>query len=816
MIIVPCDEDGEDEFIKDDDFLQSLVQSDSSKRARIRSPLRAKGLEWERVLVYQFGTFALERCKSLCEFLRDPTQEELNSIVKDNDELLVSEYFLNKLYVAVTRPRKRLLLADSQEGIEHFWAFFRDQEALDRLLQSRPNPQWESSSLGGFVEGSDESWNQDRDTPTDIAKQYEMQGIADDDIRSLEDAIYYYRIGQDRIGAFRCEARVAELSGQFEQAANVYKEVSDWVSVLRCFWVLGDWDQMLQNVVPSLQDSRSDILLKFADALVAQEVRSGQLHEVLDLMKSKSALFIDDQFIRIGLQKALSKLLERIISGEAGGESLVQDTPESIESALDALSVSGKEIESRLGEIYFMVGASEAAVRIWRGYNAERHQPSPKQDPTWAIRAFADLMPPHQRLKFLVQVDDYDGSLHAWAQSVRSGEAIDPEAVRSVVGICGRGGRLSAVLEPLRGLTDIDRWLEVARVLGEAVDDDARKKLSPHCIASLAWLLVEAKQWRSIEILCDEHSSSQDPVLRLRHLWRWKHAQLLRIVTDGLARASDQLRAGSSENKKSVRSHYLKRYLWQRRDRKGKSKGGPPALKTIRARLAGVGSLVALVEAVCSNEEACTFHFELLATLSQAKSTPERSDEIRFVRERWIVCASRLQKRPPRFDEACKEWRIAREKLSDFVILGSLSDDYVEDLYEGRVVAVKPETELDTIDHQAPDPTQSPLADRASASLVIGYGNLALQGEFVEVKQRIVLRDPATGDQVHCGPDRVESFDLTIKAEEDTVNRSWLIVEWGIRCQIEKGAQGIIIQFLVQSGVIVPSYFFPTPTAAHK
>lgn len=816
VIIVPCDEDGEDEFIKEDSFLQSLVQSDSSKRARIRSPLRAKGLEWERVLVYQFGTFALERCKSLCEFLRDPTQEELNSIIKDNDELLVSEYFLNKLYVAVTRPRKRLLLADSQEGIEHFWAFFRDQETLDRLLKSRPNRLWESSSLGGFVEGSDESWNQDRDTPTDIAKQYETQGIADDDIRSLEDAIYYYRIGQDRNGAFRCEARVAELSGKFEQAANVYKEVPDWVSVLRCFWVLGDWDQMLQNVVPSLQDPRSDLLLKLANALVAQEVRTGELHEILELMKSKSALFTDDRFIRIGLEKALSKLLERIISREIGGDSLAQDTPESVESALDVLSVSGKEIESRLGEIYFMVGASEAAVRIWRGYNAERHQPSPKQDPTWAVRASADLMPPAQRVKFLVQVDDYDGSLDAWSHMVGSDDPIDPEVVRSMIGICGRSGLLSAVLAPLRALTDVDRWIQVASVLGETVDDGARKELSPHCIGSLARLLVEAKQWRRIEILCDEHASSQDPILGLRHLWRWKHAQLLRIVTDALARASDQLRSGSSEDKKSVRSHYLKRYLWQRRDRKGKSKGGPPALRTIRARLAGVGSLVALVESVCSNEEACTFHFELLATLSQAKSTPERSDEIRFVRERWIVCASRLQKRPPRFDDACKEWRIARENLSDFVLLESLSDEYVQDLYEGRLVAVKPETGLDTIDHQAPDPTPSPLAERARASLVIEYGDLALQGEFVEVKQRIVLRDPATGDQVSCGPDRVDSFDLTIKAEEDTMNRSWLIVEWGIRCQIEKGAQGIIIQFLVQSDVVVPSYFFPKPTADHK
>ncbi len=815
VIIVPCDEDGEDEFLKNDDFLRSLVQDDSSKRARIRSPLRAKGLEWERVLVYQFGTFALERCKSLCEFLRDPNQEQLNSIVKDNDELLVSEYFLNKLYVAVTRPRKRLLLADSQEGIEQFWAFFKDQEVLDRLLKSRPNRQWESSNLGGFVEGSDESWNKDRDTPTDIAKQYETQGRADDDIRSLEDAIYYYRIGQHSVGAFRCEARVAELSGQFEKAANIYKEVPDWVSVLRCFWVLGDWNQMLQNVVPSLRDSRSDILLSIARILVSQEVPLDGLHASLDLMQSKSTLFVDDPFIRVGLEKALLKLLERIISGEIGGESLAQDTPEAVASALDALSVSGKEIESRLGEIYFMVGASEDAVRIWKGYNAERYQPSPKQDPPWAIRAFADSMPLPQKLKFLVQVDDYDGSLQAWSQMVASDGSIDPEAARLVIGFFGRVERLRAVLEPLRSLTGVDRWIQVASVLGETVDDGSRLKLSPHCIASLAALLVEAKQWRRIEILCDEHASSQDPVLGLRHSWRWKHAQLLRIVTDALARASDRFGAGGSEDKKSVRSHYLKRYLWQRRDRRGKSKGGPPELRTIRARLAGVGGLVALVEAVCSTEEACTFHFELLATLSRAKSTPELSDEIRFVRERWIVCASRLRSRPPRFDEACKEWRIAREQLSDFVSPQPLSEQHVEDLYEGRLVAVKPETHSQPSDDQVPASTPSPLAERAKTSLVIGFGNLTLHGDFVEVKQRIVLRDSTKGDQVNCGPERVESFDLTIEADGDTVNPSWLIVEWGIRCQIEKSARGISIRFLVQSGVIGPNYFFPTPSADH-
>lgn len=814
VIIVPCDEDDEDDFRQRDAFLSSLVKEDSSRKARIMSPLRAKGLEWKRVLVYQFGKFAIDHRTDLCEFLRTPTQSQLDKMTED--EFLLSEYFLNQLYVAVTRPRARLIIVDSQDAVHNFWAVTNDNSRLKQLLTNRISQEWKLDHLGGFDEGSDESWDDEADSPKETAKQFEEQGIAEGDIRCLEDAQYFYRIAEDQEGQCRCAARVAELKDQFEEAAGIYRELQDWCSVLRSLWALGEWERMIKvkDVVSEGKTSQFSILLRAASIIVTRQAQQNELLQVLELMRAERSMLIEDRLVRIGIEKFFRQLLRFICGGDCLADHTSTDVPREIENALVSLYISDESIELVLAEVYFKFGDHQTALRIWTRHNAGR-QPTPKEDPSWAVRAAVDSMPPAQRLQALAQFEDLDGVLGAWSQMVITGESVDAHAAVLVIAMAKRSGQLAAPFKALQNLGDPDRCIRVIAALGQNLDVDLKAEVSGHCIVSLVSSLVASRNWHRISVFCDNQSSARDPLTLVRQSWGWKRPARLRIATDLLARAKIG-EATQVADRKAISTQIVKRYLWPGQGRKAGSKGGPPKLGVVVGWLGRVQILAALVEAVCSVDEACSFHRELLSALS-ARKTAKKEDTL-FVRERLLSCACRLPNRPPWCAEYSSQWEIDVDGLSELILLPSLSEKYINDLFMGRSVApvsVPPETPKPPKD-EASDRRRSPSRSAvqvsstlASAALVVRYGERTLDGEVVEVKERIVLRDRVSGDQVACGPDSVQSVDLSVDPPGEGPNSSWLIVEWNIRCQIEKRTDGTLIRFLSPDGVIAPAYVFP-------
>lgn len=74
VIIVPCQENGELDYIRKDSFLSSIALTDDDEKVtrNILSPARAKGLEYDRVLLYGFGDAALERGSHLVHRIKNP------------------------------------------------------------------------------------------------------------------------------------------------------------------------------------------------------------------------------------------------------------------------------------------------------------------------------------------------------------------------------------------------------------------------------------------------------------------------------------------------------------------------------------------------------------------------------------------------------------------------------------------------------------------------------------------------------------------------------------------------------------------------
>ncbi len=114
VIILPCQEGEEGEYVKNDPLLSEI--SDASNELRnFLSPMSAKGLEFQRVVLYKFGDDLIKNYPEMLSPL-DTTEPH-----QDHRKALPYEYFLNRLYVAASRPKRRLLIVDTQDGIEGMW-----------------------------------------------------------------------------------------------------------------------------------------------------------------------------------------------------------------------------------------------------------------------------------------------------------------------------------------------------------------------------------------------------------------------------------------------------------------------------------------------------------------------------------------------------------------------------------------------------------------------------------------------------------------------------------------------------------------------
>ena len=131
VLILPCHENEEDWFIDNDPVLSEKIRtSDGSTRIPVLSPVRAKGREFTRVVLYGFGKNCPDR---LLEPLRNPDFQGFSQ-----EESLPLEYFLNRLYVAVSRPKQQLMIVDEDPAERSkLWVFTNFEEQTMAKVNAR-------------------------------------------------------------------------------------------------------------------------------------------------------------------------------------------------------------------------------------------------------------------------------------------------------------------------------------------------------------------------------------------------------------------------------------------------------------------------------------------------------------------------------------------------------------------------------------------------------------------------------------------------------------------------------------------------------
>ncbi|KPL89101.1 helicase domain-containing protein [Ardenticatena maritima] len=259
IVILPCEHNQEEEFVAQDPLLRQLQQQ--ATPPTFLSPMAAKGLEFSRVWLYKFGEYCPE-----------------NFFKSDNipyDERLRNEFFLNKLYVSVTRAQRSLNIIDTEEGKRRLW---------DKALTLPPVEEKDllgSITIGdvfGLQEGAEQL------DPMELAEQFLASGRP----HLVRQAGEIYRRSGKMEKSNYCRAYALELERKYREAGKQYLELGIlyFKDAERCFWNSQDWEQ-LDALYTTGWEGQGNVLYRRATSLM----RAQQTLEQISLQDIQ--LFLD-------------------------------------------------------------------------------------------------------------------------------------------------------------------------------------------------------------------------------------------------------------------------------------------------------------------------------------------------------------------------------------------------------------------------------------------------------------------------------------------------------------------------------------------
>ena len=354
-IIVPCMLNEETEYVRDHKPLSDIVDIDESGiPVNVLSPARAKGLEFGRVALYGFADDMPENLVKL-----------LKGMELKRDELLACEYYVNQLYVSVTRPKRRLFIIDSLQGRKALWDISMHKTKMNEILQSLPDKgeKW-LEHTDSYIIGNKESWEEERGDVMENAKQYEEQGMAQRDSYMLRSAARLFNSIGKTTESIRCLGFAHKYEENFIDAGDLFREAGDVKEALACYWTsgIGAKDQII-----SLSEKSADISNK-----IEYELLAALKSQSIERIKTAVLRLRDDAKSNPAIQARLVEqdTFEKIIKGfvqiiRNSNKDISKKILKQIINALHEISEHINIGDDDFAYLYFQVKEFEKAVLFW-------------------------------------------------------------------------------------------------------------------------------------------------------------------------------------------------------------------------------------------------------------------------------------------------------------------------------------------------------------------------------------------------------------------------------------------------------------------
>jgi tetratricopeptide (TPR) repeat protein len=601
VIIVPAHENGEDEFVGTDMLLSGFRQEQGAWARTVLSPMRAKGLEFQRVIIYKFGDRALSEAPQLLDTLSSGT-----ALGGDRDRRLQLEYFVNRLYVAASRARSSLLIVDTRQAIEKFWKPLGIEPSDDRLLAAYATVDanaaagWSDENIGRLYEGSVEQWMSGGDDPLEIAEKFLEQGRAAGDLFLLRRAAAIFERHKKAAKAKLCDALASEVEEDWTAAGDTYVELGNTNKAVDCYWKALAFEKVVatQGAQPSIRVDAARFFVSGKSLGSAERFLKALVAYLVDT--PGAALTLRDD---AAMKRCATVLVERVGghadtrtgSGDLAAWALVWDGLE----RLGQVGLANLETLPALAVAY-RAGQHVRVVQLWAKAGQGRAMNAAVRD------AHAHALPFPARLKYLAELGRWEEV--AALGGANSGARVSEEDTGILVTANVRTGNLQSGLDLVRsaGIREtrvLDEIMSAARKAGDpAVQRPAGELILRHS--------VEDRQWkRAVAVITGK--PPLDPAVR---------AQLVRYFV-GLLAVSEGLPTAAGEEQRIVQEFLRAEVM-----------AGDPAL---RASIP-VDELGAALERAGRHIDALGF-YESVMQGDWGSGDPVR----RFARSRWFVTKER-------------------------------------------------------------------------------------------------------------------------------------------------------------------------------
>ena len=313
-------------------------------------------MEFNRVALYGFGENAPDELLGYLD-------QQNSALSEDQDKTLPLEYFVNRLYVAASRPKRRLFIIDSQIGLEKLWKFARDTDVQKRIIEGiRGGEEDWKDQFVTLQPGSPDSWEEDREDPAVVGERYERDGIVKRDPYLMRQAALAYQRANNSHKAMECRAHALFLEGEYEKSGEKFIECENAERALKVFWEGGIFERIskLAQKFPTIRDNKE---FRIADLLTKNSMDFIQITDFIQILEElKSTDIPNDRSWR----RALLRIFDAINRCEEENINNWQQIA-NLAASIDKKII---EIPEKIyAEIKYRSHDYEGAITLWENAN---------------------------------------------------------------------------------------------------------------------------------------------------------------------------------------------------------------------------------------------------------------------------------------------------------------------------------------------------------------------------------------------------------------------------------------------------------------
>ncbi|MFQ3613986.1 MAG: hypothetical protein SNJ68_09775 [Cyanobacteriota bacterium] len=383
VCILPCAVGEELDYLHRDPHLRQIFAQDLEQHQKpemLQTVTAVKGMEFKKIILYKFGDYYRHRFHKLTHY------------AQGQEVSLELCYFLNQLYVGITRPIEALAIVDTPE--QHFWDPALEIDFWLNQLEESDQQQWQDHPPllnRPVVGGAINLWTAENlQDMARLAVEFLKRGVEEKNLDALTTALGYARqLGQQE-GIVECEAWMASVEGRYLEAGQQFLQMQTSMlpdkdpkrEAWECFWKGKAWSALKQHRqafagIPDIPDYSLLIdlmVLQGASAKPSAALLFRQVVRVRDWLGTGVSPKRWDATWKAGIEEFLRQL-ERVVNSLESFCPELEERNRFLQETCGALTGplaflrQRREFATRhlkiLGTCYFYQNQLEEAIAAW-------------------------------------------------------------------------------------------------------------------------------------------------------------------------------------------------------------------------------------------------------------------------------------------------------------------------------------------------------------------------------------------------------------------------------------------------------------------